>query len=83
MDDDEIIRKAFEESWVLITNDKGFGERVYREQHRHKGAILLRLDDERAVTKIETLRQLLKRYADRVPDHFVVVTETRVRFARR
>lgn len=32
MDDDEIIQKAFDENWVLITNDKDFGEKVYREQ---------------------------------------------------
>ena len=26
MDDDAIIRKAFAENWILITNDKDFGE---------------------------------------------------------
>jgi predicted nuclease of predicted toxin-antitoxin system len=29
MDDDEIIRKADAENWILITNDKDFGEKVY------------------------------------------------------
>jgi len=82
MEDDDIIRKAFDENWILITNDKGFGEKVYREQRPHRGVVFLRLDDERAASKIEVLRQLLVRYADRLPDHFVVVTETRVRFAR-
>ena len=28
MKDDEIIRKAFDENWLLITNDKDFGEKV-------------------------------------------------------
>ena len=82
IDDDDIIRKAFDENWILITNDKDFGEKVYRERRPHRGVILLRLDDERAASKIDTLRRLLNDYADRLADHFVVVTETTVRFAR-
>lgn len=82
MDDDAVIQKAFAENWILITNDKDFGEKVYREGRPHKGVVFLRLEDERAAIKIETLRRLLTHYADRLPNHFVVVTETRVRFAR-
>jgi len=80
MTDDEIIQKAFTENWILITNDKGFGEKVYRECHPHRGLIFLRLDDEQASSKIETIRQLLEQYADRLADQFVVVTATQVRF---
>ena len=29
IDDDNVIRKAFDESWILITNDKDFGEKVF------------------------------------------------------
>jgi len=82
MDDDEIVEKAFEEERILITNDKDFGEKVYREGWPHKGIVLLRLDDERAANKIEVIRRLLDRYADRLVKRFVVVTETTVRFAR-
>lgn len=82
MGDDDIIRKAFAGNWILVTNDKDFGEKVYRERHPHKGVVLLRLEDERAPMKIETLKRLLGSYAGRLPDQFVVVTETTVRFAR-
>jgi predicted nuclease of predicted toxin-antitoxin system len=80
-DDDTIIQKAFSENWILITNDKDFGEKVYRERRPHKGIVFLRLDDERAANKINTLQRLLDRYADRLAGNFVVVTESRVRFA--
>ncbi len=83
MQDEMVIQKAFNESWILITNDKDFGEKVYREQRPHKGVVLLRLEDERAASKIDTLQRLLERYADRLVGSFVVVTETRVRFARK
>ncbi len=81
MTDDEILRKAFAENWILITNDKGFGEKIYRERRPHRGLIFLRLDDEQASSKIETIRQLLQHYSDQLADRFAVVTETQVRFA--
>lgn len=83
MEDEHISRKAFTENWILVTNDKDSGEKVHKERRPHRGVVFLRLGDERAANKIETLRRLLAEYADRLADHFVVVTETRVRFARR
>jgi len=83
MDDEAVIDKAFAEAWILITNDKGFGEKVFREQRPHKGVVLLRLDDERAGSKIKTVERLLREYPGRLADCFVVVTEAQVRFARR
>ena len=81
MDDDDVIRKAFAENWILMTNDKDFGEKVYREQRPHKGVVLLRLDDERAVIKIETIKRLLESHAEKLPGQFVVVSEKTIRFA--
>ncbi len=62
MEDDEVITKAFAENWILITNDKDFGEKIYRERRPHKGVVLLRLEDERAVNKIAILQRLLEGY---------------------
>lgn len=53
MDDDDIIEKAFQENWILVTNDKGFGEKIYRDRLPHRGVVLMRLDDERPANKIE------------------------------
>lgn len=52
MADEDVIDKAFVENWILMTNDKDFGEKVYREKRPHRGVIFLRLRDERAVSKI-------------------------------
>lgn len=82
LDDDDIVQKAFTENWILITNDKDFGEKVYREGYPHRGIVVLRLDDERTASKIETLRRLLEGYADQLSNRFIVVTETQIRFAR-
>jgi predicted nuclease of predicted toxin-antitoxin system len=81
-DDDWIIQKASDEGWILITNDKDFGEKVYRDRRSHQGIVLLRLVDERSAKKIETLRQLLSNHADRLAGSYVVVSEGQARFAR-
>lgn len=81
-DDDSIIRKACDENWILITNDKDFGEKVFRGQHPHHGIVFLRLADNRANNKIKVLSKLLGTYSARIADQFVVVTESRVRFAK-
>ena len=77
--DDTIIEKAYAEKWILITVDKDFGAKIYRDQYAHHGVILLRLGDERAQVKIQVLEQLLAQYSDRLQDRFVVATEKRVR----
>lgn len=81
-EDDEVINKAYAESWILITNDKDFGEKVYRERRPHRGVIFMRLGDERAANKVEVLRRLLDMHSDKLRDRFVVVTDAHVRFAR-
>lgn len=83
MKDEPIIQKAFSENWILITNDKDFGEKVYRERYPHKGIVLLRLEDERAAVKIATLKRLLNQHKNQMADNYIVVTEKRVRFARK
>jgi predicted nuclease of predicted toxin-antitoxin system len=41
-----ILRRAFAEERIVVTNDKDFGELIFRLQEPHHGVILLRLQDE-------------------------------------
>ena len=79
--DGDVLTKALAENWILITNDKDFGEMVFRERREHNGVIFLRLNDERSTNKIGVLRHLLENYSEKLPNQFVTVTETKVRFA--
>lgn len=79
--DDEVLAKALAENWILITNDKDFGHLVFRERRSHHGIIFLRLEDERSANKIKALKQLLANYTNKLPEQFVTVTETKVRFS--
>lgn len=81
MHDADVLAKAYTERRILITNDKDFGERVFRDRSPHHGVILLRLDDEKPATKVAVVERLLASYADRLEDQFVVASEHQVRFA--
>src|SRR6266481_6329426 len=82
IDDDKVLEIAQVDGRILITNDRGFGEKVFRERRPHHGVVFLRLADERAANKIRVLDQLLTKHGDAIANHFVVVTETQVRFAK-
>jgi predicted nuclease of predicted toxin-antitoxin system len=79
--DDALLEKAFREDWILITNDRDFGELIFREGRPHRGVVFLRLEDERAANKIYVLGQLLASHASHLANQFVVVTETQLRFS--
>ena len=81
IDDEAVLLRAYLENRILITNDKDFGEKVFRDGVPHHGVVFMRLENERAVVKIETWRQLIEHYSDKLPNRFVVVTESTVRFA--
>jgi predicted nuclease of predicted toxin-antitoxin system len=78
-DDDTILQKCIIEDCILITNDKDFGEMIFRENKPHNGFILLRLGDERSINQIKVIGQLLDQYIDQLSGNFVVATETTVR----
>jgi len=82
IDDDKVLEIAQVDGRILITNDRGFGEKVFRERRPHHGVVFLRLANERAANKIRVLDQLLSQHSDMLSGRFVVVTESRIRFAK-
>lgn len=80
--DKRVLSKAKKEGRILVTNDKDFGESIFRQKLPHKGVILLRLPDETAQAKIKKLNFLLKNYGDKLKDNFVVVTKEKVRIRK-
>jgi predicted nuclease of predicted toxin-antitoxin system len=76
------LRIASTTDRILITNDKDFGEMIFREGKPHKGVILLRLDDESTSNKIRVLGLLFAQHFDQLAGNFVVATESTVRIVR-
>jgi predicted nuclease of predicted toxin-antitoxin system len=77
--DQAILLIAQSERRILITDDRDFGELVFRLRQPHAGVIYLRLgSDADLATRIDRLRYVLVNFADQL-DQFLVVTERTVR----
>jgi len=80
--DKDILAIAIKERCIIITNDKDFGELVFKQNLAHKGIILLRLSDERSRHKIEILKKLLAINLYNLAGNFTVVTGTTIRIIK-
>lgn len=81
-DDDLIIVKALAEERILVTNDKDFGEKVYRDRRGHAGILLLRLKDDHAAVKAQVAEGVVQQFGEQLRDNFTVATQDRVRIRR-
>lgn len=80
--DDEILPLAVEEGRVLLTEDKDFGELVYRLKKPAIGVILLRFETEDRELKLRRLIELIDVRGEKIPGSFVVVDREKFRFRR-
>jgi predicted nuclease of predicted toxin-antitoxin system len=78
--DDEVLLDAYNEGRILLTEDKDFGELVYRLKKSSRGIILIRIDVKQRHMKWARLTKLIENYEDRLPGHFVVIDSQKFRF---
>ena len=77
--DRTVLALAKREGRILITDDRDFGELVFRSKHSHAGVIYLRLNSYAELSlKIARLDYVLTHYPTQL-DQFLVVTLHRVR----
>jgi|GEM_PF-446585 len=81
--DQEVLAHAYNESRILLTNDKGdFGELIFRRHHPHSGVILFRrMRSGDMLTKQQRLSYVLQAYA-RELHHLLVVNPNSVRIRK-
>jgi len=71
--DKEVLDKAYAENRILITEDKDFGELIYRLEKPAYGVVLLRFDAHERDLKWPRLKQLIDRHGSGLHGLFVVV----------
>ena len=76
--DEDVLAIAVAEARILITNDRDFGELVFRRQLPHCGVILFRLGNEAIPVKVAWLDHVLAAFTDRLHE-FIVVNDRGVR----
>lgn len=81
LEDREVLSLAQKEQRILITNDRDFGELIFRYHLPHTGVILLRLGNESLDTKKSLLEKVLIDYKEYLSE-FIVVTEHTIRIRK-
>ncbi len=75
--DDEVLQKAKDDKRVLITDDKDFGELIFRLKKPSSGVILIRTSTTDSVIRYDHLEILLK-YTD-VNEKFIVLKDNAIK----
>ncbi len=73
IDDDEVLKIASNTKCILITQDKDFGELVFRMGQAHEGVVLLRLSGISPYPKAELCLNVIEQYANKITGAFTVV----------
>ncbi len=76
--DYQVLAIARQVGRILVTDDRGFGELIFRYRRAHAGVIFLRFPPMELNAKLARLLHVINNYADQLRQ-FVVVTERRVR----
>ena len=77
--DQEVLDRCRGEGRILLTNDKDFGELVFRRGLGCEGVLFLRLRDESAGNRVRMARVSLEKLGDRLKGRFVTVSERGIR----
>ena len=66
----------------LITNDKDFGELLFRQGKIILGILLIRAANENSSNKVKLVKEVLKRTKNKLKGNFVVVNEVGIRIRK-
>lgn len=80
LDDMSILKIARQGTRIILTNDKDFGEIVFRQKLIPTGIVLFRIKGQDVKEKVKLLKKLLASHNDKIINHFVVVAKERFRF---
>lgn len=80
--DDEVLDIAREQGRILLTEDKDFGELVFRLKRGLLGVILVRLPEDNWESHWSRLMSVIERYKDMLTGNFTVIEEKKIRFRR-
>lgn len=74
-DDFDVLEFSEREGRILITNDKDFGELIFRLGRPSSGVILLRLRLDSPKNRCEYISNVINKFSDKLEGYFIVVKE--------
>lgn len=75
--DESVLHIAFQNEALLITEDKDFGELVFRLHLPHKGILLIRIENRDL--KIMSVVATIEKYFDELRNKFSVINHDKLR----
>lgn len=78
--DDEVLEVARQEGRLLLTEDKDFGELVFRMKRDMPGVIMLRLPTAQWLEQWKRVRTVIEHYADKLAGYYTVIEQDKIRF---
>jgi len=80
--DEVVLQRANERHALLVTQDKDFGEMVYRQSLAHFGVVLIRLAGLAPQTKAQIVSRVFAERAAEMPSAFSVISPGIVRIRK-
>jgi len=80
--DDQVLQEANTRHALLLTEDKDFGELVYRLGRVHAGVVLIRLAGLPSISKAETVAKVFQDHSTELPSSFSVISPGAVRIRK-
>jgi predicted nuclease of predicted toxin-antitoxin system len=77
--DTEVMNRAERETRLLLTEDKDFGDLVFRQARQVPGIVLLRIDPSRRSLKGPRLLAAIEHFGDALFGRYTVIEEARFR----
>jgi predicted nuclease of predicted toxin-antitoxin system len=82
IEDEKVLQIANEEDRILLTQDKDFGEMVFRLQKVHLGIILIRLGTNTSAEKARLVNYALLEYGEKLINAFTVIQINTIRIRK-
>jgi predicted nuclease of predicted toxin-antitoxin system len=80
--DEEVLILASEDSTLLVTADKDFGELIFRQGYVKRGIVFYRLAGMKSKEKAEIISRVIAEHGDELLQAFSVITDKAVRIRR-
>lgn len=77
--DQDVLSYARTEQRVLITNDKDFGELLFRLRLPSAGVIFLRLQQDTVLHRQQVVLDVITKFSHELSTSFITVTEGKIR----
>ncbi|WP_305953285.1 DUF5615 family PIN-like protein [Emticicia oligotrophica] len=78
--DTEVLQITLNESAILLTKDKDFGELIFKLKFTHKGIVLVRLSENMSsFDKAEIILKAFQKHFEEFEEHFSVIDEEFIR----